>query len=77
MPITTPARISVSSGSRPRSDAPTAVDQGDGRKAAANASAWMPTMPHDMKMATAAPSAAPDDTPRMSGETSGLRNMPW
>ncbi len=24
-----------------------------------------------------APSAAPEDTPRMSGETSGLRKRPW
>ena len=28
-------------------------------------------------MASTAPSAAPVETPRMSGDTSGLRNMPW
>ena len=29
------------------------------------------------RIATAAPSPAPDDTPRMWGETRGLRNSPW
>ena len=28
-------------------------------------------------MPITAPSAAPEDAPRMSGETSGLRNRPW
>ena len=28
-------------------------------------------------MPSTAPSAAPDDAPRISGETSGLRNRPW
>ena len=28
-------------------------------------------------MPITAPSAAPDEAPRMSGETSGLRNRPW
>ena len=28
-------------------------------------------------MPSTAPSAAPDDAPRMSGDTSGLRNRPW
>src|SRR5215472_10826879 len=28
-------------------------------------------------MPSTAPSAAPDEAPRMSGETSGLRNRPW
>ena len=28
-------------------------------------------------MPITAPSAAPDDAPRISGDTSGLRNRPW
>ena len=28
-------------------------------------------------MPSTAPSAAPDDAPRISGDTSGLRNSPW
>ena len=31
----------------------------------------------ERKIASTAPSAAPVDTPRMSGDTSGLRNIPW
>jgi hypothetical protein len=37
----------------------------------------MPSTPSEKKMPITAPSAAPDDAPRMSGETSGLRNNPW
>ena len=37
----------------------------------------MPSTPSEKKMPSTAPSAAPDEAPRMSGDTSGLRNRPW
>ncbi len=37
----------------------------------------MPSTPSEKKMPITAPSAAPDEAPRMSGDTSGLRNSPW
>ena len=40
-------------------------------------SAWMPKTPSEKKMPSTAPSAAPEDAPRISGDTSGLRNRPW
>ena len=43
----------------------------------AKANSWMKSTFSDRKIPSTAPSAAPVDTPRMSGDTSGLRNMPW
>ncbi len=40
----------------------------------AKAAAWILTTGHDRKMPTTVPKPAPAETPRMSGETSGLRN---
>src|SRR5262249_45244658 len=37
----------------------------------------MPNTPSEKKMPSTAPSAAPDEAPRISGDTSGLRNRPW
>ncbi len=39
--------------------------------------AWMARMLLKKRIASAAPRPAPADTPRMWGETSGLRNRPW
>ena len=41
------------------------------------ASPWIAQTSSDRKMPSTAPNAAPADTPRMSGETSGFRNRPW
>ena len=40
-----------------------------------NVIVWMKTAGAPHRIATAAPSAAPADTPRIDGETIGLRNM--
>src|SRR5215470_4252191 len=37
----------------------------------------MPTTPSEKKIPSTAPSAAPEDAPRMSGDTNGFRNNPW
>ena len=46
-------------------------------KPPAKAKPWTATTGNDRKIASTAPSAAPLETPRMSGETSGLRNRFW
>ena len=35
------------------------------------------TAPKSRRIASAAPNPAPDDAPRMSGDTSGFWNIPW
>lgn len=40
------------------------------------ADSWISQLGEPFKMANAAPRLAPEDTPRMSGETSGLREHP-
>ena len=42
----------------------------------AKAAPCTPKAPQPARMAAAAPMHAPDETPRRSGDTSGLRNMP-
>jgi len=34
-------------------------------------------MPEPVRMAMAAPTVAPDETPRMSGDTIGFLNIDW
>ncbi len=43
----------------------------------AKANNWMKATGSERKMPITAPRPAPADTPRMSGETSGLRNSAW
>ncbi len=45
-------------------------------RAKTNDRSWIPTVGSESRMAIAAPSPAPADTPRMSGETNGLRKTP-
>ena len=43
----------------------------------AKAEPWMASEPACSSMASAAPKPAPDETPRIAGEASGLRNSVW
>ena len=77
VPMTTPVRTRASSGSWPRSREPMKYTMPTAASPPANANSWMKSTFSERKMPSTAPSAAPVDTPRMSGDTSGLRNIPW
>ncbi|MNC86955.1 hypothetical protein D3C83_26450 [compost metagenome] len=74
-PTTTPASTSTSSGSWPRTAFAVMYTNPTATRPKANAKPWIAITFNERKMPSTAPTAAPADTPRMSGETRGLRNM--
>jgi hypothetical protein len=68
-PMTMPASSSTSTGSPCRTVEPTPYTSATASRPPANAAIWMPNTPNEKKMPSTAPSAAPAEAPRMSGET--------
>ncbi len=64
-------------GSWPRTDEPTKYTAATAKRPPAKAKPWMATTEKRQEDREHRAEPAPADTPRMSGETSGLRNMPW
>lgn len=76
-PTTTPASTSTSKGSRPCTTEAMPYTNPTVVRPIKKAVSWMPATGSDRKMPNTAPRPAPVETPRMSGETSGLRNRVW
>ena len=74
---TTPVSTRVRIGSWPRTQVPTPITSVTATIPPAKASPWIANTGSESRIAPTAPSAHPADTPRMSGETSGLRNRFW
>src|SRR5579862_4046665 len=73
-PTTTPVRTSVRTGSRPPIQVPIATTSPTAISPPTNANAWIAPIGSDASTAIPAPRA---DTPRMSGDTRGLRKRFW
>ena len=76
-PSAMPASTRTSTGSWRRTLALMATTTATAASPPPKARACTAAMVQPRKMPSTAPRPAPAETPRMSGETSGLRNMPW
>ena len=77
-PITTPVSTSTRIGSRECSSVPISIDRGDRDEPAGKGQRLdADDAEREDRCRAPRPSAAPDEAPRISGDTSGLRNSPW